>query len=134
MHVLRLGALIWVVSWLVSLAAGAWLTGTAAALVLVAAAIAYAVGECLYSAIVLPTVAAMAPEHLRGRYLGGVGLSWQTGFLLGPSLGAAMLGAFPLGLPIMCAAGCLLAAAATSTVERNLAPGLRLVPLPAGAS
>jgi len=134
MRVLRLGALIWVVSWLVSLAAGAWLTGAAAALVLVAAAIAYGVGECLYSAIVLPTAAAMAPEHLRGRYLGGVGLAWQTGFLLGPSLGAAMLSAFPLGLPMMCAAGCLLAAGATSTVERNPAPELRLIPLPAGAS
>src|SRR5229473_2148697 len=94
------------------------------------AAVIYASGECLYSAIVVPTAAALAPDHLRGRYLGVVGLAWQTGFMLGPSLGGAVLGAFPLGLPVICAAVCLLAALVTGAVDRALPPAQTLVPVP----
>jgi len=130
MIVLRVGALIWVVSWLICLAAGARLSGNGAALVIGFAAVIYASGECLYSAIVVPTAAALAPDHLRGRYLGVVGLAWQTGFMLGPSLGGAVLGAFPLGLPVICAAVCLLAALGTAAVDRALPPAQTLVPVP----
>jgi MFS family permease len=130
MMVLRSGALIWIVSWLICFAAGKWLSGNVAALVIGVAAVVYGVGECLYSAIVVPTAAALAPDHLRGRYLGVVGLAWQTGFMLGPSLGGAVLGAFPLGLPLICAAVCLLAALGTTAVDRALPPGQTLVPVP----
>jgi MFS family permease len=133
MRLLRLGALVWVGSWMVALVAGAGLSGTAAAVVFGLAAITYAVGECLYSAILVPTAAAMAPDHLRGRYLGAVGLAWQTGFLIGPSLGGAVLGAFPLGLPLLCIAGCLAAAVATGAVDRELAPDQRRNPMAAAA-
>jgi MFS family permease len=132
--VLRFGALIWVAFWLIVVGAGTWLWPAAAALVLGAAAILYAVGECFYSSIMLPTATALAPDHLRGRYLGAIGLAWQTGFLIGPSLGGAVLGVFPLGLPLVCAAGCLLAAAATTAVDRDLAPELRQTPLPVRAA
>jgi MFS family permease len=130
MHVLRLGALIWVGSWTVCLLAGASLTGTVAAFVFGAAAVTYAVGECLYSAIMLPTATTLAPDHLRGRYLGAIGLSWQTGFLIGPSLGGAVLGIRPLALPVLCGAGCLVAALATTAVDRSLTPTQRRSPLP----
>lgn len=122
MSVLRAGALIWVASWLVCFGAGALLRGVPAAFVIGAAAIAYATGECLYSAIVLPTTTLLAPDHLRGRYLGLTGLAWQSGFLIGPSLGGIVLGAMPLALPVLCAAGCLAAAAGTVAVARSMSP------------
>lgn len=125
MKVLRAGALIWVGSWLVCFGAGALLRGVPAAAVIGAAAVAYAAGECLYSTIVLPTATVMAPDHLRGRYLGVTGTAWQSGFLIGPSLGGIVLGAMPLALPVLCAAGCLAAAAGTVVVDRSLSPDLR---------
>ena len=131
-RVLRSACLIWIVSWLVCFGAGASLRGGAAAVALAAAAMTYAVGECLYSATMTPTGVALAPPDLRGRYLGAMGLAWQSGFLVGPSAGAAILGAAPLALPIACAAGCLAAALGTLGVERNLPSGVRLsAPVPA---
>jgi len=127
MHVLRAAAVTWIGCWAVCFGAGAWLHGTYAAIVLGAAAITYAAGECLYSAIMLPTATALAPDHLRGRYLGAVGLSWQAGFLIGPSLGGIVLGVAPLALPALCALGCLGAAAGTVAVDRELSPDQRRV-------
>jgi MFS family permease len=123
--------LIWVACWLICLAAGEWLSGTIAALVIGFAVVVYAIGECFYSSVMLPTTAALAPDHLRGRYLGAMALAWQAGFLIGPSVGGIVLGAFPLGLPLICAAVCLMAAAGTGSVDRALAPGERRVPMPA---
>jgi len=130
MLVLRAAAVIWVACWLICLFAGGWLSGNVAALVIGLASIGYAIGECFYSAIVVPTAVALAPDHLRGRYLGMMGLSWQAGFLLGPSLGGMVLGVFPLGLPIACAAICLLAAAGTTAVDRELGNDQRRIPAP----
>lgn len=131
MLVLRIGALVWIASWLMCLASGRWLSGNAAALVIGFATATYAVGECLYSAIMVPTATALAPDALRGRYLGVVGLAWQTGFMLGPSLGGVVLGTFPIGLPVACATLCLVAGLSTAAVDRRLAPEHRRVPLPA---
>lgn len=128
MAVLRSGALIWIACWLICFVAGWRLAGNIAALAIGVAAVGYAVGECLYSSIVVPTTAALAPDHLRGRYLGATGLAWQTGFLLGPSLGGLVLGAFPLGLPVLCMAICVLAAAGTVAVDKELGSEQRRVP------
>jgi MFS family permease len=133
MLVLRIGALIWVGGWLICLGAGVWLAGNIAALIIGLAAIVYAIGECLYSSIMLPTTTVLAPEYLRGRYLGAMGLAWQTGFMVGPSLGGIVLGVFPLGLPMACAALCLLAAAGTAAVDRGLPSEHRLIPRPVAA-
>jgi MFS family permease len=131
MAMLRAGALLWVLAWTVCLIAGAQLRGGSAAIVLGGAIVVYALGECLYTAIMLPTATKMAPDELRGRYLGLVGLAWQGGFLVGPSLGGLILGWFPLGLPAMCLLGCAAAALATATVDRRLAPAMRFNPVPA---
>jgi MFS family permease len=125
MHVLRLGAIAWVGCWLASLCAGAWLGGPAAVAVFAAAAMVYALGECCYTSVMLPATIALAPDGLRGRYLGAMALAWQTGFLIGPSAGAAALGAAPLVLPLICAAGCAAAAAGTLLVDRRLEPERR---------
>jgi MFS family permease len=134
MLVLRTGALIWIASWLICLAAGQRLSGNVAALAIGFAAVIYAIGECLYSSIMLPTATALAPDNLRGRYLGAMGLAWQTGFMIGPSLGGFVLGTFPLGLPILCIALCALAIAGMTAVDRELPFDLRRTPRPVRVS
>lgn len=134
MQVLRTGAFFMAAAWVVCFGAGLLLRGLPAAALIGVAAVAYAVGECFYSAIVLPTATLLAPDHLRGRYLGVTGLAWQSGFLIGPSLGGIVLGTVPLGLPVMCAAGCLAAAAGTVAVDRSLSPDLRCVGVAARAA
>lgn len=125
MLVLRGAAGLWIVSWLVCLAAGASVRAGAAIVVVAMAVVIYALGECLYSSVMLPTAIALAPAELRGRYLGAMGLAWQSGFLIGPSAGSAILGVNPLALPAFCAAVCVAAAFGTGLVDRNLTPALR---------
>ena len=134
MHALRVGALIWVGCWLACLAAAAGLTVPVAAVIVALASIGYAVGECLYSSIMLPTTTMLAPDHLRGRYLGVMGLAWQGGFLVGPTLGGAILGVLPPALPAACAVGCLVAVAIVMSADRSMAGDVRLAPAQAAAS
>jgi predicted MFS family arabinose efflux permease len=119
MPILALGALLWIVAW------GVMLTGAIgphawAAAMIAAAVVIYGIGECLYSAIVVPTVAAIGPDGLRGRYLGVMGLSWQAGFMIGPAIGATLLAVGSLALPIACAGVCLAALAGALATERGL--------------
>jgi MFS family permease len=130
MHVLLAGGLIWIAAWSICFATGRWLEGLAAAVAFGLAAVIYAIGECLYSSIMLPTTTALAPDRLRGRYLGAMALAWQAGFLIGPSVGGAVLGAAPLALPVLCLAGCLAAVVGCVAVDRALAPPERRVPAP----
>ena len=125
MRVLRLGALAWVGCWVTCLWAGSWLGGSAVVAAFAAAAVVYAFGECCYTSVMLPATIALAPDGLRGRYLGAMALAWQAGFLIGPSVGAAALGAAPLALPLICVAGCACAAAGTFLVDRRLEPERR---------
>lgn len=125
MRVLQMGAMLWVGSWLVVLAAGLATAPVATAVIIGFAAVVYAIGECLYTAVMLPTATALAPEHLRGRYLGAMGLAWQTGFLVGPTAGGAILSVFPLALPAGCAVVSLAAALGTRLVDRSLQGTLR---------
>lgn len=122
MEVVGVGATLWVGSWLIVLGAGLVTMPVATVAIIGLAAVIYAIGECLYTAVMLPTVTALAPDHLRGRYLGAMGLAWQTGFLIGPTAGGAILSAFPLALPAACAAVCLAAALGTRIVDRSLVP------------
>lgn len=119
MPMLALGTSFWMVAWAVMLTGAigphAW-----AAVLVAAAVVIYGIGECLYSAIVVPTVAAIGPDALRGRYLGVMGLSWQAGFMIGPAVGATLLAIGPLALPIACAGVCLAALAGALATERGL--------------
>lgn len=122
MPLLALGTLLWIIAWSAMLAGASRPAGVAAVLI-GAAVIIYGIGECLYSAVVVPTVAAIAPDALRGRYLAVMGLSWQGGFMLGPAVGGSLLVAGPLGLPLVCALACLVAVAGALALERGLPPG-----------
>jgi hypothetical protein len=41
----------------------------------------------------MPLVADLAPEHLRGRYMATMGLSWWIGLALAPTPGTQLLAA-----------------------------------------
>ena len=119
MPLLALGTALWIVAWVVMLTGAVGPHAWAAAIV-GAAVVIYGVGECLYSAIVVPTVAAIAPDALRGRYLAVMGFSWQAGFMVGPAIGASLLTIGPLALPIACAVLCVAALAGALAIERGL--------------
>jgi predicted MFS family arabinose efflux permease len=119
MPLLALGSSLWIVAWAVMLAGAVGPRAWAAGLVAVAVVI-YGVGECLYSAIVVPTIAAIGPDALRGRYLAVMGFSWQAGFMVGPAVGASLLTVGPLALPVACAGLCLVAVAGALATEHGL--------------
>jgi MFS family permease len=62
----------------------------------------FTLGEMLSMPVAAAYVAGLAPEHLRGRYLGLYGLSWATALVLGPALGVAVFGANPSALWLGC--------------------------------
>jgi MFS family permease len=128
MQMLALGSWGWALAWGLCLGAGLWLRGFEAALLIGLAAVVYALGECLYSAIMVPTVSVLAPDNLRGRYLGALGFTYQGGFMLAPSLGGFVLGSVPLALPVLAAGGCAIAALGTRLVNPILTPGQRATP------
>jgi predicted MFS family arabinose efflux permease len=121
MPLLAFGTALWIVAWAVMLTGAVGPHAWAAPLIAVAVVI-YGVGECLYSAIVVPTVAAIGPDALRGRYLAVMGFSWQAGFMVGPAVGASLLTIGPLALPVACMGLCLVALAGTVATEHGLPP------------
>ena len=115
------------------LVVGAELAGSGYAYAaLFAAVIAVGVGECLYTTALMPLVAELAPEALRGRYMATVGLSWWLGLALAPTLGTQLLSASP-PTALLAAAGVALAAAVSAlALEQNLPAAARLTPRPGG--
>jgi len=83
-------------------------------LILAAAMLVFAVGECLHGAIQAPLSVDLAPPQLVGRYLAASSISWQIGWIVGPAAGGFILQHRPLllwpiaaGVNIACAAGAL---------------------------
>jgi MFS family permease len=58
---------------------------------LLASAIAIGVGESFYTSALMPLVADLAPESVRGRYMSTISLSWWIGLALGPIAGTQLL-------------------------------------------
>jgi predicted MFS family arabinose efflux permease len=83
------GGAIFAAAYLLVLAARS-LGGAGYAAVL-SAAVAIGVGECFYTAALMPLVADLAPPSMRGRYMATMGLSWWTGLALGPVVGTQLL-------------------------------------------
>jgi len=105
--------------------------GGAAYAALVVASIAIGVGECFHTAALMPLVADLAPESLRGRYMATVGLSWWTGLALAPTVGTQLLSASASVAFVSCAAAAAAAAMSMLALERRLPDELRLTPRPA---
>jgi MFS family permease len=91
MPTLAIGAALWAIAWLLLGAAAASGDGVVSALIAAPGIVMYGLGESLYALIVTPTVASLAPDALRGRYLAVLGLSWQGGFLIGPSIAGQLV-------------------------------------------
>ena len=121
---------LWAISSLIVLAAGALLTATTAALVLIGATMVFGLGETLQGPTQAPLVADLAPERLRGRYFALGSMSWSAGAILGPAIGGALLDWHPLAVWPVAAAVCLFSAVACLALERRLPNGVRRTPRP----
>jgi MFS family permease len=118
-----------------SLAAVAWVLACLLALEgsfagLLAAAVAFAIGECLHATSFMPLIADLAPPGLRGRYLATAGLSWWLGLAVAPTLGGQLL-AVSAALPLL--GGAAVAASAVVLLrasEPALPLRVRAIPRP----
>ena len=102
---------------------------------LLAAAVAFAVGECLHATAFMPLIADLAPPALRGRYMATAGLSWWLGLAVAPMFGGQLLAVSPV-LPLL---GGAAVAASAIVLLRAAEPALPLTaraiprPTPRGA-
>jgi MFS family permease len=125
---LALAAAVWVVACLLAVAArSAPGTGYPA---LVAAAVAFGIGECLHSTALMPLVAELAPPGLRGRYMASMGLSWWVGLALAPTLGTQLLAVSPTTALLAAAAVAVAAGVSALALEPMLPAASRLTPRP----
>jgi len=95
---------------------------------LVAAVLVFAIGECLYDTIVGPLVADLASDGLRGRYMALNGFAWQLGFIAGPAIGGLILAAGTHALWPAAAGVCALTAVGALLLEPHLPTATRLTP------
>jgi MFS family permease len=128
LHGLALMSLIWAGTFIVVMAAGAWLTGTQAAVVLGVAVAVFALAECLHGAIYAPLAVDLAEPRLLGRYMAFSSFSWQLGWLVGPAAGGFVLQNDPLALWPAAAAICVLASGYALALERHIPAKLRITP------
>lgn len=102
---------------------------------LAATVVLWTIGEVVDAPVSSAYVAALAPAHMRGRYMGAWGLTWSLGLMLAPSLGSRIYVAAPDGAWLACgaigaaAAAIVLLAGREERVEPRLplgAPGPEL--------
>jgi MFS family permease len=129
MRGLALMGVLWACSMLAVGAAGAWSSTTGAFVILAAAMVVFAVGECLHGAIQAPLSVDLAPPRLVGRYLAASSISWQIGWIVGPAAGGFLLQHRPLVLWPLAAGLNLVFAATALRLERDLPEGVRRTPL-----
>ncbi|HYO61319.1 MAG TPA: MFS transporter, partial [Actinomycetota bacterium] len=120
------------------IAAGFFVTGLGFALtagagtmpLLAATVVLWTIGEVVDAPVSSAYVAGLAPEHMRGRYMGAWGQTWSLGLMLAPSLGARFYEAAPDGAWLAC--GVIGAAAAAIVLllgrEKRVEPALPLGP------
>jgi MFS family permease len=119
---------LWASAWLIVLAGGTWLEATSAAVVFGLAVVIFGLGECYQGPTQGALVADLAPPRLRGRYMALSAISWDIGFIIGPSVGGFVLDHAPLALWPGAAAVCLVAGVGALVLERHIPRELRLTP------
>lgn len=72
--------------------------------IMIGATVVWTAGEIISAPVAGPFVSALAPEHLRGRYMGAWAMTWSVGLILGPALGTLIFQWSPLALWIVCGA------------------------------
>lgn len=133
MPAIALFGLLWASAWIVVPVAGG-ASEQAALLLLTAAMVVFALGQCLHGAVQAPLVADLAEPRLLGRYMALSALSWQVGFALGPAVGGVGLSVSPTGVWLGAAALCALGAGAALLVEGLIPIRARRTPMPTPAS
>jgi MFS family permease len=128
MLMLGVMAVLWAASWLLVLGGGLLLPVGVAAVVLVAAGVVFAVGECIHGVVQGPLVADLAPEGLRGRYMALWLTTAQLGFAAGPVVGSFLLARSAVAAWTTMAAACLVAGAVATVFERRLPVEARVTP------
>jgi MFS family permease len=113
------------------LALAARSAGAGAYATLVTASVAIGIGECLYTSSLVPLVADLAPEALRGRYMAALGLSWWIGLALAPTLGTQLLGASDALTFLSAGAAAAGASLSLLALDRRLPEAARVTPRPA---
>ncbi len=131
MRSLALLGLVWGGAWLLVPIAGVWLTGVSATAMLAFAVAVFGIGECLHGSVQAPLVADLADPRLLGRYMALSALSWQVGFVLGPSIGGFALELTPHGTWVAASALCCLSGLAALVLEPALPPHARRTPVSA---
>jgi MFS family permease len=112
-------------TWAVTLAAGELGGGVAAVALFAAAVTIFALGETLMSPSVAPMVNDLAPDRLRGRYNALYTLAWTTGFIVGPLIAGAALGAGQAALLFLgLIAACCLGAVGAYRLRPRLPAGV----------
>lgn len=124
LRALALAAAGWATAWTVIAGTGVLLRGWIAVAGLITAMAIYAISECVYTAVLTPSAVAIAPAHLRGRYLAILGFTWQAGFSIGPPIASAVLATVPLAFPLGEGAVCLLLAWVLTRQSPSTAPGI----------
>jgi MFS family permease len=97
---------------------------------ILAASIAIGVGECFHTAALMPLVADLAPEAIRGRYMASMGFSWWIGLALAPTLGTQLLSRSATLTFVGCAGAAGAAALSLLTLDSRLPGAARLTPTP----
>jgi MFS family permease len=128
LRALALMPLLWIVTWLLVDAAGYWLAGGAAFVVVMVAVAVFGVGECFHGPAHQALVAEIAPDHLRGRYFAVHSLSWGLAGTVGPAAGGFLLAWAPFGLWPAAAAICLVAAFGALRTEPLVPDAVRRIP------
>ena len=62
----------------------------------------FTVGEMISSPTASAYLARIAPEQMRGRYMGALALAWNSAGIVGPQLGFRLFAAEPLSLWLVC--------------------------------
>jgi MFS family permease len=129
-----LAAVTWAVTWAVVILAGQLGSGAPAELAFLVAMVVFALGETLLAPTLPAVVNDLAPPELVGRYNGLGVLAFTTGFLLGPALGAAALGAgWGRGLFILLVVACLGGAGTALRLGRHLPATANHIPAPSAS-
>jgi MFS family permease len=128
MPALALMTFVWAVTWMIVFAGGVWFHAGSAALVFGLAAIVFGLGECFHGPTQGALVADLAPPRLRGRYMALSTLSWEIGFVIGPTAAGFILSAAPNALWPIASFACVLAGCGALLLERRIPPELRVTP------
>lgn len=97
---------------------------------LLVAACGIGIGECFYTAALMPLVADIAPLELRGRYMAATGFSWWIGLALAPIVGLQLLSLSPAATFAASASLAAVAALSLLSLDRRLPEAARRTPRP----